>query len=945
MIRDTFDMRRCAVFLVCLTVAFVTALQAQDIEPLPPVEDGDAPVNDNQALEFLMNDADDGEMDAVEPEAEVPDLFFDAPADDPEALDWDQPEEAQAVDLELDDWDAPQEAPAADPEPLDWDAPQEAPDVEPEPLDWDAPQDQPQDEPEDEPRDVEEVWIPDFIEDDQEAAQLIAAQEEIRRQAEEIEGRRRIAEAREAADRGEYRQALRLYDAGLQRLPVRRDTEALRRSVQQERIDARYRLLMDVVAAVETRDAAVSARDQVREALREAPDHRGLQRLIRRAERQVDRLRPPPAPPDYESEDVRERRERVRELMDDARGFLRTMDFVSARERFESVLSLEPDNVEAMRYLRELHEQRYLVSSLERDATTRDMMATVRDTWRPREYEVIDVERPRVEPDAPDVGILEKLERIVIPQIEFRQANIHDVVDFLVRASIDEDPEPDPDQRGVNIILNLGRDAPRREPDFVMPDDPFADLDRDRRPRAAPRPGEDITVTFTARFITLKQALDIITRVAGLKYHIEGNVVMIVPHDYVVDRIIHRMYPVEPSLIERVRDEPPTARRDPGPFQTMTPAQLDREREPVRDFFEQMGVPFPPGSSIAYRPSVGQLVMANTAENHEIFRRILQEVDVVPNQVEIEARFVEVNQTDLEEFGLQWLLDDNWQMLQRRGQDHLPVSARQRIEMQANAHRGGFTRGLRFGSADAEMPVGGGAGTLGSLMTISSVLTNPEFSMIINALAQKGHADVLSAPKVTTRAGQEASIRVVTEYIYPTDYDIREITGSIDGQAVVVDAFAIPTMFETREVGVILSVLPEVSPDDNTINLTLRPEVTDEPIWRNYGAVVRRPDGSEQQTNMEQPFFPTRTLNTQISIYDGATVVMGGLITEHLISADDKIPFLGDLPLLGRFFRSSYKRSEKRNLLIFVTARLVDPAGQSVRERRGRDMATPPLDE
>ncbi len=902
MILNRFDINRRAVLILCLTMGIFTSLHAQDIEPPDQAEDqpaiGEAAADD--ALDFLLNDAPEGNADEAAPEAL--DFLFDEPAEDP-------------VD--------PPQVWEIDPEPVDH--------MEPAP-------------PVDEPEVDEAPLLPVFVEGDEEAAQLIAAQEEIRRQADEIEGRRRITEARQAADRGEYQQALRLFDAGLQRLPVRRETEALRRSVHEERIDARYRLLMEIVDAADTREAAISARDRVRATLQEAPDHRGLQRLVRRAERQVDRLRPPPTPPDYESPEVQARRERVRDLMDDGRGYLRTMDLERARELFESVLTIEPDNLEAMRYLRELHEQRYLVSSLEREATKRDMMATVRDTWRPREYEAVDVDRPEPDRVEPDVGILEKMERIVIPQIEFRQANIHDVVDFLVRASIDEDPEPDPDQRGVNIILNLGRDARRPQPQIDVRDDPFADLTAPR-PRAA-LPGDDITVTFTARFITLRQALDIITQVAGLKYHIEGNVVMIVPQDAVVDRIIHRMFPVEPSLIdlvERERDTTPARREDP--FRTMTPTGIDREREPVQQFFEQMGVKFPPGSSIAYRSSIGQLVVANTAENLAVFEKILAEVDVVPSQVEIEARFVEVNQNDLEEFGLQWLLDDNWQVAQRRGQESLPLSARERIEVRANAGRGGFTRGLRFGAAGAELPAGGGDGTLGSLMTISSVLTNPEFSLIVNALAQKGHADVLSAPKVTTRAGQEANIRVVTEYIYPTDYDIREITGSVDGQVVVVDAFTIPTMFETREVGVILSVLPEVSPDNNTINLTLRPEVTDEPIWRNYGAVVRRPDGSEQQTNMEQPFFPTRTLNTQISIYDGATVVMGGLITEHLISAEDKIPFLGDLPLLGALFRSSYKQSQKRNLLIFVTARLVDPAGRAIRSPRSADMVAPTVDD
>ena len=71
-------------------------------------------------------------------------------------------------------------------------------------------------------------------------------------------------------------------------------------------------------------------------------------------------------------------------------------------------------------------------------------------------------------------------------------------------------------------------------------------------------------------------------------------------------------------------------------------------------------------------------------------------------------------------------------------------------------------------------------------------------------------------------------------------------------------------------------------------------------------------------------------MTTSIVIWDGQTVVMGGLIREDLIKTHDKIPILGDIPLIGRLFRSEGEYSKKKNLLIFVTARLVDPAGKTI---------------
>jgi type II secretory pathway component GspD/PulD (secretin) len=82
---------------------------------------------------------------------------------------------------------------------------------------------------------------------------------------------------------------------------------------------------------------------------------------------------------------------------------------------------------------------------------------------------------------------------------------------------------------------------------------------------------------------------------------------------------------------------------------------------------------------------------------------------------------------------------------------------------------------------------------------------------------------------------------------------------------------------------------------------------------------------------MEQPFFHVRSIDSKVSVYPGATIVMGGLITEQRKAMDDKVPFLGDIPFIGRLFRSHSEFSSKRNLLIFVTTRLVDAHGREVK--------------
>ena len=79
------------------------------------------------------------------------------------------------------------------------------------------------------------------------------------------------------------------------------------------------------------------------------------------------------------------------------------------------------------------------------------------------------------------------------------------------------------------------------------------------------------------------------------------------------------------------------------------------------------------------------------------------------------------------------------------------------------------------------------------------------------------------------------------------------------------------------------------------------------------------------------PIFSTRKVTTSVSVFDGATVVLGGLIREDVQKIEDKVPLIGDVPIIGRLFRSSVDQHIKRNLVIFVSARLINAAGELVR--------------
>ena len=132
------------------------------------------------------------------------------------------------------------------------------------------------------------------------------------------------------------------------------------------------------------------------------------------------------------------------------------------------------------------------------------------------------------------------------------------------------------------------------------------------------------------------------------------------------------------------------------------------------------------------------------------------------------------------------------------------------------------------------------------------------------------------------------------------------------------------------EVGPVLDVLPYVLSDGYTINLTLIPSETE---FAGYSVPPSIPGVNVANVVLVPtilPNFTVRQVLTTVKIWDNQTVVLGGLISSKITTTKDKVPVLGDLPLVGRLFQSQTKISVKKNLMIFVTATIVDPAGNRV---------------
>lgn len=141
---------------------------------------------------------------------------------------------------------------------------------------------------------------------------------------------------------------------------------------------------------------------------------------------------------------------------------------------------------------------------------------------------------------------------------------------------------------------------------------------------------------------------------------------------------------------------------------------------------------------------------------------------------------------------------------------------------------------------------------------------------------------------------------------------------------------AIIPQTQSVETGPILDVVPYVLSDGFTINMALIPSDTEFGGYDNL--VLPNVTGSLNVVELPTvlPKFTVRQVVTTVNVWDNQTVVIGGLVSSTLTTTKDKVPMLGDIPLLGRLFQSESKSSVKKNLMIFVTATIVDPAGNRV---------------
>jgi general secretion pathway protein D len=638
-----------------------------------------------------------------------------------------------------------------------------------------------------------------------------------------------------------------------------------------------------------------------------------------------------------------------------------------ALKSYESVLTIDPYNKAARKGMEEIHNSELKYSDEAYNETRGRLLWQVEKAWeRPARKSKVGrtaeaTGRPQDTKSTDQ--IIAKLNTIIIPKIDLNDSPVSEAVEYLKQKSVEQDPA----KKGVNIFLKLGVSA-APQPAAAAPASPFPTASISTTPVA---PATEPHVTISLTHVPLYVALQYISSLSNLKLKIDPYAVSVVPLSEATDVMVTKEYQVPPTFIPtKAADNSNTTAPQVGT--QVSAANLPRlgNRANAKDYLESQGVQFPQGSSANYISAGSKLVVRNTRDNIDLIDSLVDlAMGEAPSQVDIQTKFLEISQNNLQELGFDWLLGPfsigGGVYGSGGGNSDPSATAYNSLNYPfGNPMAGGAPmspvgslrsgyQGIKGNSIDGLLAGQDAFNTAPApgIFSIAGVFTDAQFQLVIRALNQKKGIDLMSAPKVTTKSGAKATVKIVNEFRYPRQYQppqIPQSTSNTSGGSPPAITPAFPSDFTTENIGVTLDTTPTVGPDGYTIDLELNPKVTDFDGFINYGSPINSvgysytetlagflytPKASTLTTNtINQPVFSTREVNTFVTVWDGQTVGLGGLIREETQKIQDKVPFLGDIPVAGRLFRSDADQKVKKNLVIFVTPKILDAEGQP---RRG----------
>lgn len=404
------------------------------------------------------------------------------------------------------------------------------------------------------------------------------------------------------------------------------------------------------------------------------------------------------------------------------------------------------------------------------------------------------------------------------------------------------------------------------------------------------------SITLRLENVPWDQALDIVLRTKGLDKRQMGNVLMVGPAAEIAER-------------ERQEIETKKQLQELAPLRTeYIRVRYANARELFTLFMDSSGGGLPgggaggagsrrnsTGSILSERGSAivdertNSIILTDTEEKIVQFRRLIDQIDIPIRQVMIEARIVIANTDFRRELGVR--MAGAGANLNPSQSDNVVYggAANQEGNFSADGNVYDFFNGGTMDADDATIVDLGVFNPTGSL-AVSLIGGDFLLGLELSALENSGYAEIVSQPKVITGDKQQASIESGTEVPYQEE--------SASGG----------TTTTFKEAVLKLDVTPQITPDNRVI---MDLEITQDSI-------------GEIDLASGIPILDVTQLATQVLVPDGETVVLGGIYTVQSINAESKIPLLGDIPVLGNLFKNKERREDKREILIFITPRIMD---------------------
>jgi general secretion pathway protein D len=632
----------------------------------------------------------------------------------------------------------------------------------------------------------------------------------------------------------------------------------------------------------------------------------------------------------------------VRSGLEEAQALRETGQLAKAEERYEDVLEVDPFNQVATQGIQKIYEERALVAEKARDLSNLERRREVREAWNniyPKSGTAIGgIEITGAMTASPAYALEKKLQKTIIPQVDFSGADLETIRRALISLSRTYDAEAA--KGGVNFVVSTDVSNPQ-------------------------------PVTLRLRQTSLAEVVRYISQIAGVKARITDIGVTFGPLVEKSPELNSQNFTVSPSFFKGADGKEDVGTAEPrGAAGGSAAAGSDGGGKNEQKKLEDLGVVFPTGAYAVYNQKTSQLKVVNNQEMLDLIGQLISAAEEQTLLIQVGVRLVEINQLDLDSITVNSTLGGSGINLLSpvpagfltNGAGKTPDASTQRgVNAQLNQIQGVGL--LPNNTLQSFLQSGVLAGTnqtssysLNTMDLGGTILNGMQFRTLITAVSQKNSANVLANPSIILKRGQKGVIEVAQEFKYVKEYSAPQssirtvipegggaINTGIPGPETVIGSFP-SEISDPVPIGVKMGVKPDVTGDNSRVLLELEPSFIDFEGFINYGTPIYSAFAASTygvQTliltnNINQPVFIRRDLTLPaVEVSDGYTLLLGGLLREDIQKIDEKVPIIGDIPIFGRAFQGKTEQAIKKNTLIFVTPRILDVSGQPLNPTAG----------